>query len=276
MEAHAGFVTGVVCADGHVISAGYDGQLIWWHAEKREKVRGIKAHQRWIRSLELSPDRKTVASVADDMVCRLWDADTGALRHELRGHEAMTPHHFNSMLYACGFSSDGRLLATADKVGRVNVWETSSGKQVGRVEAPGMYTWDPVARIHSIGGVRSVAFSPNGELLAVGGMGKVGNIDHLEGKTRIEVFRWEKGERVAELQGDKTKGLVNDLAFLPGGEHIMGTGGDGKGCLVTIDPAQKKVLREEAVPAHVHRFVLDESGRKMHAAAHHRLLVLEA
>jgi len=276
LEGHSGYVTGIAWAGEHVISGGYDGQVIWWHAEKREKVRAVKAHQRWIRAVEAAPDAKTIASVADDMVCRLWDAESGALKHELRGHEAMTPQHFDSMLYACAFSADGKLLATGDKVGHIVVWDTATGASLATLEAPGMYTWDPTARIHSIGGIRSLAFSPDGKLLAVGGMGKVGNIDHLEGKTRVEIFRWEAKERVAELLGDKSKGLINDLAFHPSGEWLLGAGGDGKGALLFIDVAQMKVARDEAAPAHVHRFVLNAAGNRIHAAGHNRLSVLEA
>src|SRR5438552_257273 len=87
----------------------------------------------------------------------------------------------DSKVYAVAFSADGYRLATGDKVGHVVVWDVESGKQLTTCEAPGMYTWDPVQRLHSIGGIRSLAFSPDGTRLAVGGMGKVGNIDHLEG-----------------------------------------------------------------------------------------------
>jgi len=48
-------------------------------------------------------------------------------------------------------------LATGDKVGHVVVWELATGKQVTTLEVPVMYTWDPVQRRHSIGGIRSLS-----------------------------------------------------------------------------------------------------------------------
>ena len=47
-----------------------------------------------------------------------------------------------------------------DKLGHVIVWDADTGEQVVAVDAPVMYTWDKVQRLHSIGGVRSLAFSP--------------------------------------------------------------------------------------------------------------------
>ncbi len=276
MEGHRGYVTGVALAGKQLVSGAYDGQLIWWDAATRTKVRGFKAHDRWIRSVVATRDGSLVASVADDMVCRVWEAASGKLKHELRGHAPMTPHHFSSMLYAATFSADGALVATGDKVGHVVVWDVATGKPLNTLEVPEVYTWDPKARIHSIGGIRSLAFSPDSTLLAVGGMGKVGNIDHLEGKARVEVFNWRKQERVVEFVADKAKGLVAHLAFHPGGDWLMGTGGDGKGLLLFLDVATKKILREDTLPMHTHKFLLEESGDRFYAVGHNKLMVWEA
>src|SRR4029077_378060 len=185
--------------------------------------------------IAVSPDGKTVASVADDMVCRLWEPATGKMVRELRGHTEKTPHHFLSMLYACAFTPDGRHLATGDKTGHIAIWDVESGKQETTLEAPVMYTWDPVQRRHSIGGIRSLAFSPDGKQLAVGGMGKVGNIDHLEGKARVEGFDWASGKQTAEFPGDKFAGLVNRLAWAPDGSWLLGAGGAGEGYFLFYD-----------------------------------------
>jgi WD40 repeat protein len=220
-------------------------------------------------------DGQTVASVADDMVCRLWDAGSGKLLRELRGHQEQTPHHFPSMLYACAFSPDDRHLATADKVGHIVVWEAASGKPVATLEAPGMYTWDPVQRIHSIGGIRSLAFSPDGRQLAAGGIGRIGNIDHLDGPVRVEVFDWQKGERTHELPSGGYKGLVERLAFHPRGDWLLGAGGANDGFVLFFDLKAKKILRQEKVAMHVHDVALAEEAETIYLAGTGKLITYE-
>ena len=233
---HDSYVTSLAVAGSRwAVSGGYDGKLIWWDLEGGERVRAIEAHAKWIRDVAATADGATIASVADDMVCRLWDAETGALRHELRGHEVQTPHHYPSMLFACAFSPDGRYLATGDKVGHVVVWDVADGRPAATLEAPVMYTWDPVQRRHSIGGIRALAFTPDGTALAVGGIGKIGNIDHLESPARIEVFDWRKGERTHEFT-DLPKGIVERLVFLPDGNRLLAVGGANDGFLLVARP----------------------------------------
>jgi WD40 repeat protein len=258
-----------------VVSGGYDGRLIWWDADQGSQIRAVDAHTKWIRRVAASRDGKVAASVADDMVCRLWDAETGKLLRELRGHKEKTPNHYPSMLYACAFTPDGKHVATGDKVGHIVVWEVASGKPAATLEAPGMYTWDPVQRRHSIGGIRSLAFSPDGRLLAVGGIGKIGNIDHLDGKARVEVFDWQKGERTHEFPGDKIKGLVEHLEFHPQGDWLLAAGGANDGFLMFLDLKAKKALRQEKAPMHVHDFALNEAADTVYAAGHGKILVFE-
>jgi WD40 repeat protein len=268
-------VTGIALAGKLAVSCAYDGRLIWWDIDSRSQVRAVEAHPKWIRGVVATPDGKVVASVSDDMTCKLWDGESGKLIRELRGHQEQTPTHFPSMLYACTVSPDGQFVATGDKVGHVVVWELATGKQSAVLEAPGMYTWDPVQRRHSIGGIRSLAFSPDGRLLAVGGIGKIANIDHLDGKARVEIFDWRKGERTHEFAGDKFNGLVEKLAFPSQGDWLLTAGGANDGFLMFLDMKEKKYLKQEKVAMHIHAIVLDEAGETLYAAGHGKIMVFE-
>jgi WD40 repeat protein len=270
LYAHETYVTGVALSGITLVTGGYDGKLIWCDITTGEVIRRIDAHSKWIRKVLSSPDGKLIASVADDMVCRVWNAQSGELVHELRGHKEQTPNNFGSMLYALTFSQDGKLLATGDKVAHVVVWDVKTGHQVGSCEAPIMYTWDKVQRLHSIGGVRSLAFSPDNKQLAVGGTGKIGNIDHLEAKSRIEVFDWKAGKQIAEFVSDK-QGIVNRLEWSPCGSWLLGAGGAGEGFLLFHDVAAKKTLRQEKLPMHTHDFHLTDDCRELVCVGHNRI-----
>ncbi len=262
LGAHQSYVTGLAVAGNALVSGSYDGRLIWWDIDKKTQIRAIDAHSKWIRGVKASHDGKYVVSIADDMVARVWDAGSGKRLHELRGHKETTPNDFVSMLYALAISPDDKLIATGDKVGHIIVWDAQTGAKVTELEAPVMYTWDPVQRRHSIGGIRSLAFSPDGAQLAVGGMGKVGNIDHLEGKARVEVFDWKSGQRTYEFPGEKFNGLVNRLAFHPKSEWLLGAGGANDGFLMFFDVKAKKALRQDKVPMHIHDIALSPEGNE--------------
>lgn len=272
---HESYVTGVAAVGPVVVSGGYDGRLVWWDTDKRTQIRALNAHKKWIRRVRASRDGRFVVSVADDMVGRVWDATSGKLMHELRAHAEVTPHHFPSMLHACAISADSRFIATGDKVGRIIVWDSSTGAKLAEVEAPVMYTWDPVQRRHSIGGVRALAFSPDGTELAAGGIGKIGNIDHLEGKTRVEVFDWKAAKRVHEFAGDKFNGIVNHLEWHPKGEWLLGAGGAGDGFVLFFDLKAKKAIKQDKLPMHVHDFWLSPEGNSLVAVGHGRAIAYE-
>ena len=270
---HESYVMGVALAGKYLVSGSYDGRLIWWDTETQQQVRSVAAHSRWIRELAATPDGRYVVSVADDMVCRIWDAERGVLVRDLHGHASRTPHHFPSMLYTCAVSPDGRYLATGDRVGKNIVWDLHNGRRLATVETPIMYTWDPKQRIHSIGGVRSLAFSHDSRLLAVGGIGTIGNIDHLGGPSRVEIFDWQKGERTHEFSDDQFKGLFERLVFHPRGDWLLGAGGDHNGFVKFFDLAANKVVHQFKAPMHVHDLVVSESYDTIFAAGHGKVAV---
>lgn len=272
MEGHSSYVTGVALAGPHLVSGGYDCRLIWWNAESRQLVKTVEnAHAKWIRNLTATPDGKYVISIADDMLAKVWKADSGELVYTLNDHQAETPNHYPSMLFACITSADSSLLATGDKVGHIAIWDLATGQKVGSVEAPGLYTWDPVQRRHSIGGIRSLAFSPDNKLIAAGGIGKINNVDHLDGPSRLEVFDWKENKKIHEIQDDKLKGLIERLAFDPQGQWILGAGGDHAGFINFYGATDGKIVKQEKFSSHIHSFVLNESADALYVAAHGKL-----
>jgi WD40 repeat protein len=272
-ETHQSYVTGLAVAGGSLVSGSYDGRLIWWDWAERRAVRAVTAHDRWIRRVIATPDGSRLISVADDMKCKIWDAGSGQLLAELSDHAEKTPHHFPSMLFAVTVSDDGRLLATGDKTGHVAIWDAASASKVGEVNAPEMYTWDPKQRVHSIGGVRSLAFSPDGKRLAVGGIGQIGNIDHLGAESRLELFQWETGERLQVMTNDKHKGLVQQIAWRPDGEQmqLVCMGGDHKGFVCLWNAADGALLQQEASDGHIHGFAANGQLSNFYLASHQRL-----
>lgn len=265
---HDSYITSMALAGNTLVTCSYDQHLKWWDIEKRSEIRSIEAHGKWCRRVVPSPDGRMVASVADDMVCKVWEVASGKVIHELRGHKPLTPHDFQSMLYAVTFSPDGKWLATGDKVGHVVIWDLRTGKQQTTLEAPGFYTWDGTQRIHSIGGIRSLAFSPDNKHLAIGGTGKINNVDHLEASARLEVFDWQSGKAVYLSDKCKHKGLVNRLIYEPSGRWLLGAGGAGNGFLIFWDVAGKKIVKDHQVKFHVHEIVLNESYDTIWAVGH--------
>lgn len=273
-QAHDSYVTGVARTEDFLVTSSFDQRLVWWSLETGKPIRTIEnAHQRFIRDVQASQDGKWIVSVGDDMVARVWESATGKLRHELHGHQAMTPHHYPSMLYACAISPDSHHVATVDRIGTIFIWRIEDGQQIAKLESADMYTWDSKQRRHSIGGIRSVSFSPDGKQLAVGGMGQVGNIDHLEGKARVEVFDWQIGEKTHAYGDNSFKGLVESLAFHPKGDWLLAGGGDNSGFLMFFDLSDpKKSIRDEKAPMHVHSLAVSELGDSFYAVGHAKIV----
>src|SRR5262245_13493274 len=106
---HESYVTCDALGGPTLVSGSYDGKLVWFDTKGQKTIRTVDAHAKWIRKVLASPDGKVFASIADDMICKVWDATSGKLIHELKGHKEKTPHDFGSMLHALTFSHDSTL-----------------------------------------------------------------------------------------------------------------------------------------------------------------------
>ena len=268
---HSSYVTSMAKCGDKLVTGGFDKRLIWWDTKSREELRSINAHDKWIRRVIATPDQRHVISVADDMRCRVWDAESGNQIADFSDHAAITPHHYPSMLYAVAVSGDGTKIATGDRVGHVAVWDAAKFEKIAEVETPVLYTWDPKQRRHSIGGIRSLAFSNDGTRLAVGGIGKVGNIDHLGGPARLEVFDLQTGDRQLEIEDEKKKGLIEQIEWSAEGNWIMTVGGDHNGFITFYNASSGQLIHQDGHSGHIHGVWHDESFANIFVAAHQRV-----
>lgn len=257
IDAHVSYVSSLVVAGTYLISAGSDHRLVWWNRTTHAKVREAEGHAKWIRKIALSPDSSIVASVCDDLVVRLFDAQSAQLIRELHGghdiHNLLDsglreakgkppPFGLLSKLYDCVFSPDGKHLATSDLTGRVVVWEVSSGKQLTKVEAELFATWDTNG--HTYGGIRSIDFSPDGTLLASGG-NLCGDSSTVAGsKSMLQVHKWATGEKTHDFRVGGNF-FYERIKFHHGGNMVLaaaGAGSDHK--LVFFDLDKKEIAYE--------------------------------
>jgi RNA polymerase sigma factor (sigma-70 family) len=176
--------------DGKCLASGGSTIRLWDVASGRE-VRQLQGHET-TASLAFSPDGKFLASEGgfDRTLC-LWDVSSGRELRRFRIDEG----YFSRV----AFSPDGKTLASGSP-GGVRLWETATA--MVRCEAKG-----PAA------GVLSLAFSPDGKVLAAAGC------DHA-----VHLWDTATGERLGTLQGHEA--AVWSVAFAPDGKTLVSASQD--------------------------------------------------
>jgi WD40 repeat protein len=258
------YVSSLVVLPGGVepdtlVAGRYDGTLEFRELHSGRRLGSIGAHDGWIRDLcvvggSCVGDGPWIASVGHDMCVKLWSRE-GRLLRTLRGHAAETPEGYVSAIYCVDAAPDGRHVAAVDRPGEVRVWETDSGREVARFKSPVFYTFDGEKRNRSIGGVRRLRFSPDGNQLALAGIGQVTNTDGFVGPCRMEIWDWRSAKRTVEMQ-DSHQAVLNDVLWSADGRRLTAAGGgDGGGLLVVWETGAKTPGMKIKLKGHPHRLV---------------------
>jgi len=244
-----------------VISAGSDGQLVWWPvaAEKPQPQRTLPAHDGWIRALDVSPDGTILASGGNDNKLKLWNLAEGTLILETPPHE--------SNVYSVLFHPSGEFVLSGTLRGKVKQWEVATGKLVREFDAKTLHTYNGGQAV-DYGGVRSMSFNPDATLLACGGLHKAPNPLGAVNEPLAEEFEWESQKKKVSHVTNGHKGVVWRLIYHPDGFLIAGMGGSGGGLLAFWKPGEEKPFQETKLPNTARDMDLSPDGQKI-ATAHH-------
>lgn len=179
--------------DDHRIAGGdTSGFVHVWRLPEAQPLWRTRAHENWVRRLVFTEDGDRLLSAGDDHAVVLSDARTGESLARFEGH--------TNWVRDLAFHPPSQLVASASDDGTVRLWS------LAELSAPQVAVFDVDGA-----GVRSLAFSPEGQELACGGaQGSVWTIGLLSRQL---------GRGMPAHQG-----AVNAVAYLEAG--LLASGGD--------------------------------------------------
>ena len=232
--------------DGKMLaSAGWDKVIRLWNAETGAELRALTGHQNTINAITFSPDSRflisasggpiksvtgePIAGASDDNTIRIWDAQTGREIRKIEAHSLP--------IFAMAMSPDGKTVASAANYGaakvagkelinrlenlrelsRIRLWDIASGRALGSL---GDASFDQP--------IMTLAFSPDGRMLACGGYDK-----------QITLWSISSGVRLNTLKGHTSS--VDAIAFSPDG-RLLASGSQDRS-IKLWDPQTGRELR---------------------------------
>jgi WD40 repeat protein len=258
LTGHKSWVRGLAFAakEKLLFSGDYAGKLLAWPVEDDHPatVRIIEAHRGWVRALAVSPDGKTLATCGNDHLVKLWSVPECQPLAELIGHE--------NHVYNVAFHPDGQHLVSADLKGIVKVWDLAKGSAEREMDAKVLHKYDP-SFMADHGGVRSMAISPDGKLLACAGITNVSNAFAGVGNPLVVLFDWETGKQKQLLKPrENFQGTAWGVGFHPTG-HIVGVAGGSGGMLYFWKPDAAADVFALKIPQNARDLDLHPDGRRL-------------
>jgi WD40 repeat protein/serine/threonine protein kinase len=175
-----------------LVSVGVDQTMRLWDVSQESRTRLFKGHEREVLSLAASKDGSKLISASFDNTIKLWDLKNPQKSKTFKSHK--------DAVHSVAFHPNDHSFASGSKDGTVCIWRFYRQKPL------------QIVREGIEGAVRSLAYRPDGSLLAIAGAGKKIHLWVLDKETLA-------GPLCAPLMGH-TK-IISTLAFCPKGRYLV-------------------------------------------------------
>jgi RNA polymerase sigma factor (sigma-70 family) len=237
---HAGEVHDVALSpDGKLLATASDQDTTvrLWDAETLQPAGALTGHRAFVNCVSISQDGRWLASGSANGDLLLWDMTVrppkGPSNLATRGKD----RKFNHSILAAAFSEDGKRLAVAGDAGGVELFEISGAGPASRGVLPGIDQE-----------VRSLTFSPDGQILALAGL--------LDRSARLWVVTGAAPRETAILRrpADKRPQLIKrgaiSVAFSRDGKTLAALEGDDGVWLWDLSGPEPRDRGQLSVPPH--------------------------
>jgi WD40 repeat protein len=248
LTGHDASVTSVSYSpDGLFLGSGsYDRTVRIWNPKTCQQLHCLRGHKEGILAIAWSPDGTRLASGSIDGSVCLWNAEHGCLEKRFLVQDGTKTSKTGLAVLSLSFSHDGSRIAAGCADYSAKVWNVATGRDAAD------------SRVHEHS-VRSVAFSPDDNILACGTwdgklhlwdttswcevrrLSRLGHVSQIafsrDGRwiiiaegflgTTVRVCDVQTGQEVACLDGHKDP--VNSVAFSSDGKWIASVSGDFQG-----------------------------------------------
>lgn len=179
-------------AGGMAATASNDGVVRLWSLPAFDSVRTLAGHHGGVFDLEFSPDGARLASAGEDGTVRLWNPASGESLRTI----AVASKQINDV----AFDARGTRIAAVSSDGSVRILGPDTSSVTLRA---------PAER-----GMLSVAWSPDGSRLAVGGADEI-----------VHLYDVARARELVNLHGHI--GRVTSVCFTHDGRSLISTSSDG-------------------------------------------------
>ncbi|MCB0108148.1 MAG: hypothetical protein KDE53_19635, partial [Caldilineaceae bacterium] len=150
--------------DGSTLASGaFDQKLCFWSVTTGQLEHATQGYKNPVMSIDFSPDGNTLANSGAEHVC-LWKVATGQLQRTLRGHT----NRIRSVAFGPPHEGGGQLLASGGHDNTIRLWALPTAASAAPVFNPTTSGTPCRVLAGHMDAIRSLSFSPDGQLLASG------------------------------------------------------------------------------------------------------------